>query len=127
MAALFLLLACGSAVQWRRSQSNFDSLRWRGFVLMTAEGKLCLLHSSAAPDGPTRTGLHTVPYDPAAKGTTIVRWPRFGYSWPTDPARGESKLTLVAPLWFVGAMCALPPVWWVLRGRHAARIADEMD
>ena len=126
-AAFFLLLSVGCGVQWWRSQSQFDSFRWRGFVLMTAQGKACLLHTSAAPTGPDRTGLHTVAYDRTKKATTIIQWPNFGYSWPTDPARGESKLTVVAPLWFLGAVFALPPAWWLLRGRHAARLADEMD
>ena len=127
IAAVFLLLGCGALVQWRRSYTHFDSLRWRGLVVMTAEGKLCLLHSDAAPDGPSRTGLHTVPYNPADKGSTIIRWPNWSFSRSTDLVRGEKKLTIVSPLWFVAAVCALPPLWWMTRGRQAARIADEMD
>ena len=127
LALFFLLLAAGSAFEWWRSQTNFTTLRWRGFALMTAEGKVCLLHSTAAPTGPDRTGFHTVPYDRTARGATIIQWPKFGYSWPTDPASGDSKLTLVAPLWLVAAVFSLHPLWWSSRGRHAASLADEMD
>ena len=127
IAATFLVLCAGAVLQSWRSRSNFDSLRWAGFVVMTAQGKVCLLHSDAAPDGPVRTGLHTVAYDDPARAGAIVRWPNFGYSWPTDPVRRESKLTLVAPLWFVAGLCALPPAWWLVRGRHSARLADDMD
>ena len=126
-AVLFFLLSCGAAFQWWRSQTNFDSVRFRGFVAMTAEGKLCLLHSDAAPTGPERGGFHTVAYNRADKAATIIQWPNFGFSWPTDPVRHESKLTVVAPLWFVSALCAVPGAWWLFRGRENARIADEMD
>lgn len=126
-AAFFVLLSIACGVQWWRSQSRFDSYRWRGFVLMTAQGKMCFLHSTAAPDAAARAGLHTVPHDRSKKATTIIQWPNFGYSWPTDPLRGERKLTVVAPLWFVAAVFALHPAWWFTRGRHAARVADEMD
>ena len=94
---------------------------------MTAQGKVCLLHTDAAPSGPDRTGLHTVPYNQGSRDATIVRWPNFGYTRTSDPVTRENKLTVVAPLWSVAALCALPPVWWLLRGRHDASIADEMD
>ena len=127
LAALFLLLCGGAVFEWWRSQSNFTTARWGGFAAMTAEGKLCVLHSNTPTTGPDRSGVHTVPYHKAGKDAVIVQWPTFGYSWPTDPVRNESKLTVVAPLWFVAALCALQPLWWLKRGRHAARIADEME
>lgn len=130
LAALCLILGAAAGLEGFRSQSSFSTLRWRGLALMTAEGKVCLLHSNTAPAGPDRNGFHTVPYSrtaKGAKGAPIVQWPNFGYSWPTDPGSGERKLTAVAPLWFVAAAFCLHPLWWLSRGRHAARIADEMD
>jgi hypothetical protein len=128
IAALCLLVAVGAGFMAWRSKANFDSFRWGGvgLVVMTSQGKVCLLHTSSAPTGPDRTGLHTVPFD-ATRSGTIIQWPTFGYSWPTNPATGESKLTVVAPLWFVAALFATPAAWWLFRGRHSARLADEMD
>ena len=37
------------------------------------------------------------------------------------------RLTVVAPRWFVSALFAAPAAWWLLKGRHSARLADEMD
>jgi hypothetical protein len=126
IAVACLLIAGAAGFMWWRSKANFDSFRWNGLVVMTSQGKVCLLHTSSAATGPDRTGLHTVPFDPTRSGT-IIQWPTFGYSWPTNPANGESKLTVVAPLWFVGALFATPAAWWLLKGRHSARLADEMD
>jgi hypothetical protein len=127
LAVVCLVLAAGAAFEWRRSQSSFTTLRWRGFAAMTAEGKLCLLHSNTPTTGPDRTGLHTVPYAKTGRNAAIIQWPLFGYSWPTDPASGESKLTIVSPLWFVAGLFALQPLWWFTRGRQAATLADEME
>ena len=126
IAAVCLILACGALFQWRRSHTHFDSLRWRGLACMTAEGKLCLLYSDSVPEGPARNGLNTVPYHQANKGT-IIKWPNWGFSSSTDVVRGEYRLTVVSPLWFVATLGALPTAWWFVRGRHAARLADEMD
>lgn len=94
---------------------------------MSAEGKICVLHSNTPTTGPDRSGFHTVAVDRANKDAVIIQWPNFGYSWPTNPSNNERKLTVVAPLWFVAALCALPPLWWQTRGRHQARVADQMD
>ena len=126
-AVICLLLAVGSVYEWQRSQASFDTLRWGGFVAMAAEGKLCLLHTDAAPSGPDRSGFHSVPYNTSKKDAVIVQWPNFGHTWTTDPRTGETKFTLVAPLWFVAMLFTFPTVWWFLRGRHSARLADEMD
>jgi hypothetical protein len=127
IAFVCLLLAAGSAFEWWRSQANFSSLRFGGFSMMSAQGKVCLLHSNRTSVGTPHDGFHTVPYDRGDKAPTIVQWPLFGFSWPTDPATGESKLTAVAPLWFVAGAFALHPAWWLTRGRRSAGIADEMD
>ena len=127
VAAVCLIVCAGAAFEWWRSQTNFTMLRWRGFAAMTAEGKLCLLHSNTPTTGPDRTGLHSVPHSKTGRNATIIQWPTFGYSWPTDPSSGERKLTVVSPLWFVAAVFALQPMWWFTRGRQAAGIADEMD
>lgn len=126
-AVLFLVLAGGAAFQGWRSQTHFDSFRWRGLAAMTAEGKACLLWSDSVPDGPIRNGVHTVPYHRAEKGSTIIQWPAWSFSFSNDVVRREHKLTVVSPLWFIAALCAIPPAYWLLRGRNAARIADEMD
>jgi hypothetical protein len=126
-ALVLLVLSAGCGYEWWRSQSNFTTLRVGGFAVMTAEGKVCLLHTDAAPAGQNRDGFHSVPYDRASKTAAIIQWPTFGYSWPTDPAQRESKLTVVAPLWCVAGVLALPSAWWVLRGRKDAALADEMD
>jgi hypothetical protein len=126
-ALLCLLVCAGAGFEWWRSQTNFTSLRWRGFAAMTAEGKMCLLHSNTPTTDPERNGLHTVPYSRTGRNATIVQWPNFGFSWPTDPASGERKLTVVSPLWFVAGLFALHPLWWVTRGKQAAALADEME
>ena len=121
-----VILCAGAGFEWWRSQSNFTTLRWRGFAAMTAEGKLCLLYSNAPTTPSDRAGVHSVPYARTGKNAAIIQWPLFGYSWPTNPTTGESKLTAVAPLWFVGGLLALHPLWWLTRGRHQASLADEM-
>jgi hypothetical protein len=126
VAAVLLILGAACGFEWWRSQSNFTSLRCGGFVAMTAEGKVCLLYSTASTT-PIDTGLHSVRYDKAQKDAVIIRWPMFDFGWTTDPVRNESKLSVVAPLWFLAALCALPTAWWHLRGRRAASIADEME
>ena len=126
-ALVLFLLSAGCGYEWWRSQSNFTTLRCGGFAVMTAEGKVCVLHTDAAATGPGHDGLHSVAYDRASKTAAIIQWPTFGYSRTTDPAHGETKLTAVAPLWCVAGVLALPPAWWVMRGRKDASIADEMD
>jgi len=126
VAAVLLILSAASAFEWWRSQSNFTSLRCGGFVAMTAEGSICLLYSTASAT-PIDTGLHSVRYDKAQKDAVIIRWPMFDYGWTTDPVRHESKLSVVAPLWFLAAACFVPAAWWQIRGRRAAGIADEME
>ena len=48
-------------------------------------------------------------------------------SAPVTSTTVTVKLTVVAPLWFVAALFATPAAWWLFRGRHSARLADEMD
>jgi hypothetical protein len=126
-ALVLLLVSAGSGYECWRSYANFSSLRWGGFVAMTAEGKICLLHSSTLPAGPVRNGVHTVPIDHADKNAMIIKWPMFDYGWTTDPVRGETRLSVVTPLWVLALLFAAPAVWWLARGRHEASLADEMD
>ena len=84
IAVVCLLIAGAAGFMWWRSKANFDSFRWSGLVVMTSQGKVCLLHTSSAPTGPDRTGLHTVAFDPTKSGTII--------QWPTCPPIGpETK------------------------------------
>jgi hypothetical protein len=125
LVLILMLLSAASVVEWWRSQANFTSARWAGFVAMTAEGKICLLHSSNQPAKPVLVGFHSVPYNRADADGIIIRWPMFDYGWTTD-ARGDSRISLVMPLWVVAMLFALPTAWWFGRGREAARLADEM-
>jgi hypothetical protein len=119
LALVSLLLCAVSLHQSWHSRTSFTSLRLGYAVLMTADGKACLLVSTQPPAGSVRQGFSSVPIDRTGARGILFQWPKFNLSSTTHQG-GETTLTAVAPLWFVAILLALPPVWWIFRngGRH---------